>query len=112
MNHNPDAGLAAFVARRMRNIGVAETLLALLHIHALLEMVAVINRAFALKHVRDRLDIPVVMRLGDRVRRHWHHIHADLLRANGLLGRARAVNDALLAEIGLARLDQRKTIRW
>src|SRR5579872_6946099 len=55
MHHDPRARLAAFVARRVRNIGVAETLLALLDLDALLEVIAVIDRAFALQHEGDGL---------------------------------------------------------
>src|SRR5579872_2054847 len=112
MHHDPGAGLAAFVARGVRNVGVAKTLLALAHQHALFEMVAVIDRAFALQHVGDRLDVLVVMRFGDRARRHRHHVHADLLRADRLFRGARAICNALFAEISLARFDQRKAVVW
>src|SRR5579862_257144 len=110
MHHDPGAGRPAFVDRRVRHVGRAVGLLAGAHEHAMLERVAVIDRAFALEHVGDGLDSVVVMRPGAGAGRHRHHVHADFFRAHGLLGGAGAVNDALLAEVGLARLDHRKSL--
>src|SRR5690349_188714 len=103
MNDNPGARLAAFVARRMRNVGVAKTLLALAYVDTMLQAVAVVHRAFAIQHVGDRLDVFMIMRFRHRTWRHRHDIHANLLRTDRLLGCARTINDALFAEVSLPR---------
>src|SRR5262245_33977739 len=110
MHHDPGARLPAFVAWRVRHIGTNETLLALVNPHALLEIIAVIDGAFAFEHVSDRLDPLVIMRLGDGTGRHRQDVHADLLRADSFGGCAGTIGETLLAHIGLARLNHRYTV--
>ena len=73
MHHDPGAGLAAFVARRVRNVGVAETLLALFDVDALLEVIEgatiaalAVGAASVLIATKGRFDVEV-RRLEDAI---------------------------------------------
>ena len=105
VHDDPCAGFAAFVARGVRHVGRDEALFAFAQQDALFQAVAVVHGAFALEHVGDGLDSLVVMGLGDGTGGHRQDVHADILRADRFGGRARAVGEALLAEIILAWRD-------
>jgi hypothetical protein len=110
MDKLPAPERSALIARRVRHAGGDETLLALLHQHALLQIIAVIDGTFAMEHKSDGLNSLVMMRLGDRPGRHRQDVHADLLRTNRFGGRARAIGETLLADISLTWLDHRDAI--
>ena len=57
VHYDPRAGLTALIARGMRHIDGNEALLALVHQYALLQIIAVIDRAFAFEHMGDSLNL-------------------------------------------------------
>jgi hypothetical protein len=70
MHNDPGARFTALIARSVRHVSSNETLLASAHQHTLLQIVAVVDRAFAFEHIGNGLDDLVIMRLGDRAGRH------------------------------------------
>jgi hypothetical protein len=57
---------------------------------------AVVDGAFAIEQVRDRLDAAMIVNPGPCAHGHGRHIHADVLRACCLSRRAGAIREALL----------------
>ena len=113
MYYENSARLTALIARSMRYISSHETLLALAHQNALLQTVAVIDRAFALEKVSDRLDASMIVSLGPCSVGHRQDIHADVRRADRFSRGARTVDEALFADVRLAWPDHPNTLgRW
>jgi len=59
------------------------------HQHAFLQIVTVIDCAFAFEQIGDGLNTVVVMRLSDRAGWHRQNVHTNLLRAHRFGGDAR-----------------------
>jgi hypothetical protein len=84
---------AAFVARRVGHVGGQENLAARTYEHSVLQVVAVINYAFAPEQIGDRFDPLVIVRVCPRAGRHRQDVHANLFGANSFGGSARTIGE-------------------
>ena len=97
------AGLVADIGRKMRHVCGNIEHFAGADGHEVLEPLAVPHYGFAFDNVDRGLVALVFVRLGAAARRYRQQMHADALRADGLLGKALEIVEALLAAIGVLR---------